>query len=70
MSDLGALKSVWVINEINFEVNGSQLHDAGLQGVPPSSPSVPNHTIICDCTVVPVGVVQAIKIGRVTPGER
>lgn len=64
------MNSVRVINGINSEVDGSQLHNAGLQGVPPSSPSVPNYTIICECTVVPVRVVQAIKMDQVTPGER
>ena len=73
MYDLGrwtATNSIGVVNGINFEVDGTQLHDAGLQGVPPSSPSVPNYTIICEPIVVPIGVVQAIKMGRVTPGEQ
>lgn len=66
MSDLGrwsARNSVGVVNGIHFEVDGPELHDAGLQGVPPSSPSVPNYTIICGRTVVPIGIVHAIKVG-------
>lgn len=66
MSDLGrrrAVNSVGVVNGVNFEVGGSQLHDGGLQGVPPASPSVPNYTIICHRTVVPIGVVHAVKMG-------
>ncbi len=63
MSDLGrrsTMNSIGVINGIHFEVDGPELHDAGLQGVPPSSPSVPDYTIICQRTVVPIGVVHAI----------
>ncbi len=66
MSDLGkrcAVNSIGVVNRVHFEVDGPQLHDAGLQGVPPSSPSVPNYTIVCHRTVVPAGVVHAIEIG-------
>lgn len=66
MSDLGkwcAVNSIGVVDGVNFEVDGPQLHDGRLQGVPPSSPSVPNHTIICQRTVVPIGVVHAIKMG-------
>lgn len=71
MLDLGrrtVINSIGVVSGIHFKVSGSQLHDAGLQRVPPSSPSIPNYTIICQCTVVTIVVVYAIKMGRVTPG--
>lgn len=72
-SDLGrwiAIDSVGVISGVNLKVGRTQLHDAGLQGIPPSSPSVPNYTVICFCTVVTTGVISAIKICWVTPRER
>lgn len=55
------MNGVGVVGQIAFEVSGSQLHNAGLQGVPPPSPSVPNHAIICHRTVVSIGVVQTIE---------
>lgn len=60
MSALGrwtAIDSVGVVGGVNFEVGGSQLHDAGLQGIPPASPSVPHHTVVRHCAVVTAGVV-------------
>lgn len=72
MSDLGrwtVIYSIGVVSWIHLEVDGSQLHDAGLQRVPPSSPGVPNYPIICQSTVVTTGVVHAIKMGRVTPWQ-
>lgn len=66
MSDLGnrrVVNSIGVVNRVNFEVSGPELHDAGLQGVPPPSPSVPNNTVICQGIVVPIGVVHAVQMG-------
>lgn len=63
------VNSIGVTDGVHFEMDRPQLHDGGLQGVPPSSPSVPNNAIICQCTVVPAAVVLAIEMGRVTPGE-
>lgn len=66
MSDLGrwcAVNGIGIINGVDFEVDGPQLHDAGLQGVPPSSPRVPDYTVICQAAVVPIRVVLAVKMG-------
>ena len=57
------MNGIGVVSGVNFEVDGPQLHDAGLQGVPPASPRVPDYTVICRPTVVPIRVVLAIKMG-------
>lgn len=69
-ADLGdwcAVNGVGVVDGVNPKVNGTQLHDGGLQGVPPSSPGVPDHTIIRHRAVVATRVVPTVEMRRVAP---
>lgn len=70
LGEWGAVNSVGVIDGGDPKVNGTQLHDGGLQGVPPSSPGVPDHTIIRHLAVVATMVVATIEMGRVAPGSQ
>lgn len=72
-ADLGewcAVNSVGVIDGVGVKVNGTQLHDGGLQGVPPSSPGVPDDTIVRHRAVVATRVVPTVEMGRVAPGDQ
>lgn len=55
--------SVGVVDWVHLEVDGPQLHDAGLQGVPPSSPGDPHDAIVRQRAVVATRVVEAVEMG-------
>lgn len=56
------VNSVWVTDVVLPKVNGTQLHDGGLQRVPPSSPGVPDHTIVRHRTIGTTGVVSTVEM--------
>lgn len=64
-----AVNSVGVVDVVDLEVNGTQLHDGGLQGVPPPPPGVPDHAVVRHPAVVATGVVPTVEMGRVAPGQ-
>ena len=57
------LHIVQVVEGVLFEVSGSQLHDGGLERIPPASPGDPYNAVVSDSAVGTTRVVESVKMG-------
>ena len=62
------LHSVQLVDGVHSEVGRAQLHDGGLQRVPPAPPGDPHQPVVGDGAVGPAVVVESVKMSRVAPG--